>query len=142
MITNKQNRRRVDNIPAGTYEGYVWESDKDKPMIYNDAHYSFLPDVTANPFVVEGQLYDYENEKSYSIKYIDGSYHIHAFDIPKDIANSVELVKYLPNRMAHVKALLFEPCWEEQPDELCEGMTVLKPAGMAFVGFEYIKEDK
>lgn len=51
-----------------------------------------------------------------------------------------EIQTYLPNRMDKIKELKFVQNWVLEKDPLCEGMEVLKPKGLVFVGFN-VKED-
>lgn len=122
------------------YQGYVWMSDQPRPEVFdNDIDKILVLDETKNPFVIEGQLYDTANKKSYSIKYVDGDYLVVQYDVTEaDIKNANS---YFPNRMT--KKLRFNQRWEVRKDteghgigeKLCEDMPVLEPAGFVFVGF-------
>lgn len=136
---------RINNIPSGTtYQGYYWMSDATDPVLVKDAIPEFLSrlDANANPFIIEAQLFDYSNRLSYSVKYVDGSYIAHRQEV-KESLKDVEAGKYdhitlkknYANRMPGLRLCFFQ-YWKEKPDMLCEGMNVLQPAEMAFVGFE------
>lgn len=118
-------------------------SDATDPVLVKDAIPEFVSqlDATANPFVIEAQLYDEANRLSYSVKYVDGSYIALRHEVKesvKDVESGkydhITLKKYYANRMPG-RRLCFLQYWEDKPDALCEGMDVLQPAGMAFVGF-------
>ena len=139
------------NIPDIEYVGYYWMSDRTDSDVIGDREYhqtekmpdelkKCLSDPQINPFVIEAQLYNPTEKLSIGIKYVDGEYIISRCEAPKDIpSDSVTLKRYVANRMGKHR-LLFRQYWEEKPDELCEGMDVLQPAAMAFVGFEKITE--
>lgn len=128
---------RVNNIKPGNYEGYIWRSNDQRPKpIEGD----FKEDLTVkNPFVIEGQLYDKAKRVSYSIKFVDGEYIIKEYrlDDLKD-ADYTEQTFYANRR--DDKRLLFYQYWKEEPDGLCEGMKVLQPAELVFVGFKNKEE--
>ena len=131
------------------YIGYLWLSDQKSPQeYYNKSDVSnFLKKISdnTNPFMIEGNLYCKDAQKSYSIKYVDGKHIVVEYDlnnIPDDWANLKE--KFIPNRL-NASKIVFLQYWEPQEDEFCEGMEVLQPAALVFVGFEYeskIKEGK
>lgn len=119
----------------GNFQGYIWWSDKSKPEVFLDKEFNEELDESKNPFIVEGQLFDKESLKSYSIKYVDGKYILNEYIVKKEELKSEDIQLYLPNRMDEVKELKFLQRWEEKEDPLCEGMSVLQPAEFIFVGF-------
>lgn len=121
------------------YEGYLWWSNDSSPKVFHNEAITDLPEGN-NPFIIEGQLYDVNNKKSYSIRFIDGEYMIKHFDL-KDI-KELEFVEktYLPNRVDGAAKLCYHEYWRPVQDELCEGMEVLQPAEIVFVGFKYKEE--
>lgn len=133
----------IKEIKAGTYVGYIWKSDTNKPEVYcNDAIQDIKLNDEENPFIIEGQLYDKEKCVSYSIKYIDGKYIAKKFSDLEDEELGMNIpISYYANRMDNVEKLMFRQYWEAEQDDLCEGMEVLKPTSMVFVGFEK-KEDR
>jgi len=122
-----------------SYEGYLWWSDKTKPDVYRNEK---LPEWKEhlNPFIIEGQLYDNVNQKSYTIRFVDGNYLVNCFDLNE--LNGLDYIpkEYLSNRIDGVSKLCFREYWRPVEDELCEGMEVLQPAEVVFVGFKN-KED-
>lgn len=123
--------------PKQKYEGYLWWSNKTTPEVLNNEFINELPKGN-NPFIIEGQLYDKDNEKSYSIRFFDGYYLINCFDLNE--LKGLECIKkeYLPNRFPDgIQKLCFREFWRPEPDNFCEGMQVLKPAENVFVGFKY-----
>jgi len=128
------------------YDGYLWWSDQPTPQILNNEPIKELP-IGNNPFIIEGQLFDSENNKSYSIRFVDGEYLINCFDLNE--LSELEYIKkeYLPNRIDGVQKLCFREFWRPVKDKLCgskigeekekefEGMEVLQPAEVVFVGF-------
>ena len=126
---------KVNNIESGNYHGYVWKSDESEPNMVSG---SFKEDLSVlNPFIIEGFLYDEERHVSYSIKYVDGEYLICRYEVaPQDFhRDDVVQKSYFAHRMKEHKRLAFLQYWREQEDECCEGMKVLQPAEVVFVGF-------
>lgn len=121
------------------FEGYTWWSDRDKPEVFNHNRYEELVfDNCANPFIVEGQLFDTQSNVSYSIRFIDGEYLIYRYDVGACSHKSDE--EFIASSRLHsidnsVEKLYFHRIWREETDSLCENMTVLTPAEMVFVGF-------
>lgn len=117
--------------------GYLWWSDQEDPEICNGKEKDLCLDEAKNPFVVEGQLYDKVEKKSYSIKYVDGQYHINIFNVEANDLDNPDNEKkcYLSNRMGG-KWVKFLRYWEEEEDPDCEGMKVLKLTKNVFIGFK------
>ncbi len=138
----------INNIPPGIYDGYYWMSDSNKPEVFENCSLpSILTDLDAskNPFIIEAQLYNKADKKSYSLKYVDGRYILRNFDLASRGNGNISTndscftrKQYFANRMPE-KKLIFRQYWEEKEDPLCEGMPVLQPAEMVFVGFEPIE---
>ncbi|MCQ2974325.1 MAG: TIGR04423 family type III CRISPR-associated protein [Bacteroidales bacterium] len=123
------------------YEGYLWYSDKETPDVYEDKVLGeFIK--TNGSFIVEGQLYDREHRKSYSIKYLGGNYLVNAFDVDDNDFNIEGIDKYyLSNKMGN-RQLHFLQYWDEVKDDNCPGMKVLQPTRLVFVGFENAPKNK
>ena len=119
-------------------------SDATDPVLINGDVPEILSrlDANVNPFVVEAQLFDHTNRLSYSVKYVDGNYIVHRYEV-KETIKDVEAGKYdhitlkknFANRMPGLRLCFFQ-YWKDAPDTLCEGMNVLQPAELAFVGFK------
>lgn len=122
-------------------EGYIWWSDQQAPKVYPNSPLDISLDETKNPFIVEGLLYDKDNKKSYSIKYVDGQYLTKEYNVEEqDFANpDNEQKSFLSNRMDG-RWLKFLRYWEEEKDENCMAMHVLTLTKNVFVGFNE-KED-
>ena len=133
---------KVDNIKQGNYEGYFWKSDAKEPQLVNGA---FAEDLNPsnNPFIVEAQLYDESTMLSYGIKYVDGDYLIieHQIDTLDFNRSDVEVKDFYTHRIQGHKKLRFLQYWRENNDELCEGMPVMQPSELVFVGFNNDKEE-
>lgn len=130
----------METINIKNCEGYLWWSDQQAPEVYQDEALDICLDETINPFVVEGQLYDKGEKKSYSIKYIDGQYLINIYKVDQDFKDAIcETKCYLSNRMER-PWLKFLRVWEEKEDKNCMGMSVLTLTKNVFVGFKE-KED-
>ena len=131
----------MEAIKINKCEGYLWWSDQQEPKVYQDEAIDICLDETKNPFVVEGQLYDKEEKKSYSIKYVDGQYLINKYKVEEDdLTNPDNETKcYFSNRMEN-KWLKFLRYWEEKEDKNCMGMPVLTLTKHVFIGFKEKEE--
>lgn len=126
-------------------------SDATDPVLVSGNIPEFLSQLNANanPFVIEAQLFDSTNHLSYSVKYVDGSYIAYRYEVKEIIKDNVKetikdvesgkydyitLKKNYANRMPGLRLCFFQ-YWKDEPDTLCEGMNVLQPAELAFVGF-------
>ena len=62
-------------IKNAKYEGYLWQSDQSKPRIIGEGEpLSLTLTDGENPFVVEGLLWNPEENTSIQIRYVDGKY--------------------------------------------------------------------
>lgn len=124
----------------GNYIGYIRRSDATCPVVYAPAQDLDLTlDDNANPFVLEGELYDADRGESLTIRYADGHYYVKSFHVtPEDMKGSEHVTRkeYLPLRMPGVGKLKYLQFWDEVADPLCEGMTTLQPGDLVFVGFK------
>lgn len=123
-------------IEKSIYDGYIWYSDKSEPEVFQEKDFEFDADKIDNPFIIEGQLYDDQKKISYSIKFVDGKYICKKYEVESTDFNKkdVEIKTFHANRMDDLK-LQFLQYWKEEDDELCEGMKVLQPAELVFIGF-------
>ena len=123
-------------IEKSIYDGYIWYSDKSNPEIFQNQDFEFDADKIGNPFIIEGQLYDEQKKISYSIKFVDGKYICKKYEVESTDFNKkdVEIKTFHANRMDNLK-LQFLQYWKDENDELCEGMKVLQPAELVFIGF-------
>ena len=122
-------------IEKSKYQGYLWYSDKSEPEVLNNKDFETEIADEKNPFIIEGCLFD--GKKSISIKYVDGKYIIKTYDLAQFDADGIEKKEkvFYSHRMEG-RRLKFNQYWREQEDPLCEGMKVLQPAELVFVGFK------
>ena len=124
-------------IERAIYEGYLWYSDRQEPMVLTgDQYFELEMEDSANPFIVEGQLYAAETSTSLSIRYMDGAYHVTRFEV-----NAAELqqagrdvAEYRSLRMKG-RTLRFWQTWIREKDEACLGMDTQIPSALVFIGF-------
>lgn len=123
------------SIPKGKYAGYMWDSDKKCPTIFNNEILEErVYSASSNPFIIEAQLYDEDNSKSYSIKYIDGTYYFTCYEVEE--SGIYQLKTYLASfDKAPGGTLCFRQYWREVTDNQC-GMNTLCPQEFVFVGFK------
>lgn len=120
------------------FEGYLWYSDKSIPRVIEGEFEGIELMDGENPFVIEGQLVNFHDRKSYSIKFVDGKYLLSSYELTQEESegNSKEIWEYASNGMDG-KTLRFIQRWAPVPDVLCEGMDVLRPAELVFIGFKH-----
>ncbi len=129
-------------------------SDSKTPIVYTGQDEVALTLTDGeNPFVIEGNLWNAAKRESIKIVYVDGKYRVR-----KDMVSEAELAgvddsatdsdgssamkvattrkEYLAHRLPKVEKLQFLQYWEAQTDEMCEGMEVLVPTKLVFVGFK------
>ncbi len=124
-----------------SYEGYLWMSNCDNPLVLNGERLNFLPKEDENPFIVEGNLFCKPKSISYSIKYVDGEYIVRKYQLsPNDRNKPNEEICYLANRMDDKDSgnrwLKFIRFWEKIPDDNCLGLPVLTFTKEVFIGFK------
>lgn len=132
----------METLKKARYEGYLWLSDSRQPKLYDGAKKTEIAlDDAANPFVVEGNLWNEADGESIYIRYADGHHLVRRTNLSEiDMANATAKT-YQAHRMKGVGGLKFLQCWEAEPDGLCEGMAVMRPSQLVFVGFKR-EEDK
>lgn len=132
-------------IDSANYQGYLWYSDKLRPEVYpgDGTARQIILDDSDNPFVVEGNLYDKESNKSICIKYTDGRYHITVYDLEaleNDPDSVLEEESYLTNsRINQAKECdisVHKRIWHAEEDKLNNDWKTFRPSGFAFVGFK------
>ncbi len=132
---------KIAEIPKAKYVGYIWYSDSKRPeVLTGDKEYGgFTPDAAANPFIIEGNLWDDDNRTSISIRYADGRYYIHRTVLTseevKGTTDHSTVKTYVAHHIDGYKYLRFAQLWEPRTDPMCEGMEVLEPSKLVFIGF-------
>ncbi len=125
---------RITEIPEAKYQGYIWYSDCDRPKVLTgDEEYGGTLDPTANPFIIEGNLWDEDTRTSVSIRYVDGQYYIHQTKLTAEGLKKYNT--YVAHRIDDYKYLRFAQLWETRKDPMCENMEVLEPSKLVFIGF-------
>lgn len=123
----------ITEIPKAKYQGYIWRSDSDSPEVLTGDKNDDMLDPKDNSFIIEGNLWDEATGASISIRYIDGRYYIHRTTLTtEDLKNDK---KYVAHRIDGYKYLRFVQLWETREDPMCEGMEVLEPSKLVFIGF-------
>ena len=124
-------------IEKSQYEGYLWYSNQPQPKVLNNEVFELELSDDANPFIVEGLLFD--GKISISIKYVDGHYITNHYKIQELENVKKEEQMYYSHRMKG-RQLKFYQFWRPIVDELCEKMEVLQPAELVFIGFHKKEE--
>lgn len=132
----------METLKKARYEGYLWPSDSRQPLFYDGTEEAEITlDDAANPFIVEGNLWDEAAGESIYIRYADGQHHVCRTSIREiDMANATQKT-YQAHRLPGVGGLNFLQCWEAEADGLCEGMAVMRPSRLVFVGFKRKEAD-
>lgn len=118
--------------------GYVWYSDQTTPKVYQNEPLVLTLNEKENPFVVEANFTD--GETSYSIRYVDGKYIYHSYNLSAE--GKYTEIKVFPQSMPNVYKMLFRRYWKEKEDPLCNDWLVWQPAELVFVKFIEKKENK
>lgn len=116
----------------GKYQGYIWLSDADKPVIIKDniCISTQMPKIHRN-FMVEALLYNKGNEKSIHLTHTQ-RYHINEFDL--SIFRDTSDCEYIAHKLTGYRKIKFTAVYEDIADELCEGMFVSTRKFTAFTG--------
>lgn len=144
MITRYKKLNSLKDIPTIKYVGYIWMSNDNKPIIINNSTDTQIS-LEENPFIVEGYLYSEEEEKSISIKNIDGEIlisQVNIQDVNEKIDGVMQHMYRANNKLKSMgRYLKFFEYWHPEKDKQCLDMEVLKPNWIAFAGFTN-EEDK
>lgn len=135
---------KINDIPVSNkYDGYLWMSNSKSPVELDNEPLPASFGKGVNPFVVEGELWDHENKRSYSIHQAGNITICQAFEVKdKDFDNdnhNVDKRVYASHRMKH-KGLCFLEYWEPSRTDSSFGMETLEMKKRVFVGFKD-KED-
>lgn len=135
---------KITDIPVhNKYDGYLWLSNSKFPIEFSGGQLPESFGKVANPFVVEGELWDSENNRSYSIHQAGNMTVCQSFDVKdSDFGNdngNVDDRVYASHRMEH-KGLRFLEYWEPSANDACLDMNTLEMKKRVFVGFKD-KED-
>jgi CRISPR type III-associated protein (TIGR04423 family) len=135
---------------TASYQGYIWLSDASKPIVLNNEKIEKVLvdnkeiDLTPffenniNPFIIEGQLFDEKNKRSFSIKNVDGEMIVVEYDESDlKVDRDSKSYEFVPNSRMGLgdRKLKFLQKWEAEQNADCENMNVLVPAGLVFLGF-------
>ena len=127
---------KINDINAQKYEGYVWLSDAEKPIILPNSEFEFSKYTEqSNPFIIEALLFDKVNNKSIHIAHT-GKYHINEYDLKRYTDENLVDVQYLPHRLKDINKVCFKQLWLPEKDENCNGFEVLKMKALIFTGFD------
>lgn len=132
---------RITEIPKANYQGYIWYSDSERPKVFtgDKAYGGFKPNPAANPFIIEGNLWDKATSTSISIRYVNGRYYIHRTVLtPEEVNGKTDhstVKTFVAHRIDGYTYLRFVQLWETREDPMCEDMEVLEPSKPVFIGF-------
>lgn len=122
----------MNNIESKEYSGYIWMSDEDCPIKYENSKFDKELNIGDNPYVIEGNLISTDGEISYSIKYIDGQYRVNKYVLADYKKMESTDYNFWSNKLGCW--LGFKQIWRECKDQLCLNMGVLQPAEYIFTG--------
>ena len=130
--------QEIDKLP---YTGYLWHSDQENPVKVTKDQTVDFSKVDINPFIIEGNLFNEQEQISISIRHDGTKPIITRADLKKAKALGIELKKqnFIAHRIEGVEKLQFTQAWKAEKDEFCNDLEVLKPAWSVFTGFD--KED-
>ena len=131
-------------IPGKLYEGYIWGSDDNSPLILRDEAFDISTWLNNNPYIVEALLYSKEDNFSLHIRHT-GNYQIATYDLNGLSKENLQDVSFLPHRLdknnkgEKINRVCFQQLWLPEDDPYCEGMPVLKMKALIFTGFDNAK---
>lgn len=138
-------KKQQITISGNKLYGFLWRSDNSphEVEIFNGTQKKIDLDASNNPFVVEGQLYDEDNGKSYSIKYMDGGYLLNEYNVKALLEEKIRKEDIDIREYQYIAAfdkapglLHFKEFWrEDEEDKQCLPFKPLCPAEFVFVGF-------
>lgn len=129
--------KRINSIPEGRFQGYIWMSDQKEPDIYDNRFFQGIRELKpSNPFISEAYFFDKDNNASYSVRMVDGNYIAYRFLVSDHAILESEDHYFIPSFKDAPGALHFKELWHPVPDPLCEGMDVLVPGEFVFLGFQ------
>lgn len=133
---------KIIDIPIDNkYDGFLWMSNSKEPIELDREALPASFGKDCNPFVVEGELWDSDNKRSYSIHQAGNITVCQKFDVNDSDFNDINVDDrvYASHRMKH-HGLHFLEYWEPTVSEACLGMKSLEMKKRVFVGFKD-KED-
>lgn len=146
----------MKQIEAANYVGYLWYSNEKEPKVFdgNEMVPEINLDEKKNPFIIEGNLWDGDGRKSIMIRYVDGEYIVRITKVNEEELKGISSSQvygsknhpattrkdYLAHRIGRVKCLSFLQYWKAEADDMCEGMQVLRPSKLVFIGFDKNEE--
>jgi len=128
-------RTIINHVPEGSYTGYYWLSNAEKPQRVNGN----FPSETFTeklPFIVEGNIYDEANQRSISIRHNGEKHVINQYNLDDLSGYEKNPVAFIGHRLLEKGKVKFWEIWKEEEDPLCTGMKTLRPYARVFVGFE------
>ncbi len=145
MINGAKTLNNFKEIPQLEYEGYIWESSKENPKkVTSEAELTKYENSgkPANPFIMEGHLYNKDKNISISIRHVSGRYYITQFNLGEldEKTNFVDKFYLANKKLEKENKLHFKEIWLPEPDENCPDMQVMTKKAVVFAGFRK-KED-
>ena len=129
------NMELIDINKNNLYQGYIWKSDCNEPIVLSGKKITNELDECQNPFISEAQLFDKQHMKSYAVRYVDGKHYVKEFDVTESERKAA--VAFEPKRnLKSSGKLYFCQRWDSVKDDLCEGMETLIPSALIFTGFD------
>jgi len=123
----------MKTIKKAKYQGWLWHSDRTKPEVIDHVMEELSLDPNANPYIIEGQLWDEDEHRSVSVKFVDGEYLLNEFIVNDEECDQAQ--EFVPHRLPGVASVLMRQRWVQENDPNCCGMPIWVPAGKVFVGF-------
>jgi CRISPR type III-associated protein (TIGR04423 family) len=126
----------LNEIPSFNFDGYIWKSDSENPITLLDKTFDFST-IELNPFIMEGLLYNQDENKSYHITH-DGDYHIVEYDLT-ELSKKGEFIEkeFNPHRLLNlIKKVKFNQIWMDEKDPNCNDLLVLTLKATVFCGFK------
>jgi|SRR5690606_18152299 len=126
--------KSLTDIPHKKYVGYFWGSGDTEPILVDNEYPDFTKKSDDSLFIQEGMLWNAEEGISIMINYTNKQ-HISRYQLSKEeLAKTNDIMIYESIRLKGRK-VKFLQYWEEEKDEHCNNLPVLKMKAQIFIGF-------
>ncbi len=126
--------KSLKDIPQKKYVGYFWGSGDTEPILVDNEYPDFTKKSDDSLFIQEGMLWSQEEKMAIMITYTDKQ-RVNCYRLSdEDLAKTNDIMIYESNRLDG-KKLSFLQHWEEEKDEHCNKLPVLKMKAQIFIGF-------
>jgi CRISPR type III-associated protein (TIGR04423 family) len=130
------NISKLKSILSNKFEGYYWLSNADAPEDFSDPEQLLSALQQSVPFVIEAKLFSEKDQQSISIKNVDGEAIVTQIDLKQIKGDAYHVQDLAFKSIKGFRDIKVRQVWRSAPDELVEGMDVMRPLITVFAGFK------